>query len=102
MRLTVSAACTAAAVALAAIAAASPASAAPALPGPASLPVTGITVNGSGGDRVYDGVGAILGGGGNARYLMDYPPAQRAQIINYLFEPGYGASLQLLKLEIGG
>ena len=67
-----------------------------------ALATTTITVNGGGGDRVYDGVGAILGGGGNARYLEDYPAARRAQIMNYLFEPGYGASLQLLKLEIGG
>jgi hypothetical protein len=68
----------------------------------AALASTSITVNGSGGDRVYDGLGAILGGGGNARYLEDYPPAQLAQILDYLFKPGYGASLQLLKLEIGG
>lgn len=68
----------------------------------AALPSTSITVNGSGGDRVYDGVGAVLGGGGNARYLMDYPEPERTQILDYLFEPGYGASLQLLKLEIGG
>jgi hypothetical protein len=70
--------------------------------GPSPLPVTSIAVNGNGGDRVYDGVGAVLGGGGNARYLMDYPAAERTQILDYLFEPGYGASLQLLKLEIGG
>jgi len=68
----------------------------------ASVPVTSITVNGDGGARVYGGVGAVLGGGGTARYLEDYPPAQRAQILDYLFKPGYGASLQLLKLEIGG
>ena len=47
-------------------------------------------------------MGAILGGGGNARYLLDYPARQRSQILDYLFKPGYGASLQLLKLEIGG
>src|SRR5579875_4001499 len=80
----------------------SAASAAPGYAGPASLPITKINVNGSGGDRVYDGVGAVLGGGGNARYLMDYPAAERTQILDYLFKPGYGASLQLLKLEIGG
>ena len=51
---------------------------------------------------MYDGVGGVLGGGGNARYLMDYPAAQRQQILNYLFKPDYGASLQILKLEIGG
>ena len=68
-----------------------------------ALPVTSIGVNGNGGDRVYDGVGAVLGGGGgNARYLMDYPEPDRTQILDYLFKPGYGASLQLLKLEIGG
>jgi hypothetical protein len=61
-----------------------------------------ITVNGDGGDKTYQGTGAILGGGGNARYLMDYPSAQRNQILDYLFKPGYGASLQILKLEIGG
>jgi Glycosyl hydrolase family 59 len=41
-------------------------------------------------------------GAATQRYLEDYPPAQRAQILDYLFKPGYGASLQLLKLEIGG
>jgi hypothetical protein len=66
------------------------------------VPATHITVNTSDGGRVYDGVGAILGGGGNARYLLDYPAAQRDQILDYLFKPGYGASLQILKLEIGG
>jgi Glycosyl hydrolase family 59/Galactocerebrosidase, C-terminal lectin domain/Glycosyl hydrolase family 59 central domain len=68
----------------------------------ASIPATSITVNGNSGDRVYSGVGAVLGGGGNARYLEEYPAAERASILNYLFKPGYGASLQLLKLEIGG
>jgi hypothetical protein len=77
-----------------------------AVPVPASgshaIPDTVITVNGSGGDRVYHGVGAVLGGGGEARYLEEYPSAQRKSILKYLFEPEYGASLQLLKLEIGG
>jgi Glycosyl hydrolase family 59 len=68
----------------------------------AAGPATSITVNGNGGGREYNGVGAVLGGGGTARYLEDYPPAQQAQILDYLFKPGYGASLQLLKLEIGG
>jgi hypothetical protein len=67
-----------------------------------SLGTTSITVNGSGGDQTFMGTGAILGGGGNARYLMDYPQQQRGDILNYLFKPDYGASLQILKLEIGG
>jgi hypothetical protein len=52
--------------------------------------------------RVFDGMGAISGGGGNSRLLVDYPEKQRNQILDYLFKPGYGASLQILKLEIGG
>ena len=52
--------------------------------------------------RDFGGVGAISGGGGNSRLLVDYPAKQRNQILDYLFKPGYGASLQILKLEIGG
>ncbi|HEX4226198.1 MAG TPA: ricin-type beta-trefoil lectin domain protein [Pseudonocardiaceae bacterium] len=63
---------------------------------------TSITVNGNGTGRTFDGVGAISGGGGNSRLLIDYPPAQRNQILDYLFKPGYGADVQVLKLEIGG
>jgi hypothetical protein len=66
------------------------------------LPATPISVATADGSRVYDGTGAVLGGGGNARYVMDYPPRQREQILDYLFKPGYGAALQILKLEIGG
>ena len=54
------------------------------------------------GGRTFDGVGAISGGGGNSRLLIDYPEPQRGQILDYLFRPGYGASLQILKAEIGG
>jgi hypothetical protein len=50
---------------------------------------------------VFAGIGAIVGGGGNARLLADYAPAVRNQIYDYLFRPGYGAALQMLKLEIG-
>ncbi len=63
---------------------------------------TSITVDGTQGGRTFDGIGAISGGGGNSRLLTDYPAAQRSRILDYLFKPGYGASLQLLKLEIGG
>jgi hypothetical protein len=61
-----------------------------------------ITISGSQGGLTFDGVGAISGGGGNSRLLIDYPEPQRSQILDYLFKPGYGADLQLLKLEIGG
>src|SRR5690349_2994377 len=61
-----------------------------------------ITIDGSSNGRVFDGVGAISGGGGNSRLLIDYPEPQRTQLLDYLFKPGYGAAVQLLKLEIGG
>src|SRR5450755_4382587 len=68
---------------------------------PASA-ATGITVNGTQGGRTFDGIGAISGGGGNSRLLADYPAAQQQQVYDYLFKPGYGADLQILKVEIGG
>ncbi|MEU3512067.1 ricin-type beta-trefoil lectin domain protein [Streptomyces longwoodensis] len=69
---------------------------------PAYAATTTITVDGTQGGRTFDGIGAISGGGGNSRLLSDYPAAQQQQILDYLFKPGYGANLQLLKLEIGG
>jgi hypothetical protein len=63
---------------------------------------TTIAVNGSSAGGTFGGVGAISGGGGNSRLLTDYPAAQQSQILDYLFKPGYGADLQILKAEIGG
>ncbi|WP_053851543.1 ricin-type beta-trefoil lectin domain protein [Streptomyces sp. NRRL B-24085] len=63
---------------------------------------TSVVLNGASGGRTFDGVGAISGGGGNSRLLIDYPEPQRGQVLDYLFRPGYGASLQMLKAEIGG
>ena len=63
---------------------------------------TTITVNGTAGGRTFDGVGAISGGGGNSRLLVDYPEPQRSQVLDYLFKPGFGAAVQVLKIEIGG
>src|SRR5579862_4084672 len=40
---------------------------------------TSFTINGARPGRVFQGVGAISGGGGNSRLLIDYPPAQRQQ-----------------------
>jgi hypothetical protein len=61
-----------------------------------------VIINGARPGPVFQGIGAISGGGGNSRLLIDYPAGQRAQILDYLFSPHYGASLQMLKLEIGG
>jgi len=62
---------------------------------------TNIFIDGSKSGPTFQGVGAISGGGGNSRLLIDYPEPQRSQILDYLFEYNYGAVIQLLKLEIG-
>ncbi|HEX4832588.1 MAG TPA: ricin-type beta-trefoil lectin domain protein [Trebonia sp.] len=69
---------------------------------PAASASTTIAANGASAGRTFDGIGAISGGGGNSRLLADYPAAQQGQILDYLFKPGYGADLQILKVEIGG
>lgn len=51
--------------------------------------------------RIFDGVGGISAGG-SSRLLIDYPEPERSQILDYLFKPNYGASLHILKVEIGG
>src|SRR6266508_347674 len=63
---------------------------------------TTITVDGGGSGRRFDGIGAVSGGGGTSRLLPDYPAVQRNQILDYLFKPNFGASLHMLKVEIGG
>jgi hypothetical protein len=50
---------------------------------------------------VFFGLGATSGNG-ISRLLIDYPEPERSQILDYLFKPGFGADLQLVKLEIGG
>ena len=67
--------------------------------GPAANTAT-IHLDGTSDGRTFDGVGAVSAGG-SSRLLIDYPPRERAQILDYLFKPGYGAALQLLKVEIG-
>jgi Glycosyl hydrolase family 59/F5/8 type C domain len=60
-----------------------------------------VTIDGTAPGRTFDGVGA-LSAGGSSRLLVDYPEPERSRILDYLFTPGYGAALQILKVEIGG
>jgi O-glycosyl hydrolase len=62
---------------------------------------TAIKVDGSGKGRVFEGIGGVSAGA-SSRLLIDYPEPQRSQILDYLFKPNYGASLQHLKVEVGG
>lgn len=59
-----------------------------------------IVLNGASKGRIFDGLGAVSAGA-SSRLLIDYPEPERSQILDYLFKPGYGASLQHLKVEIG-
>eukprot|EP00483_Globobulimina_turgida_P003285 UN03290 len=52
-------------------------------------------------DRKFDGIGA-LSAGASSRLLIDYEEPFRSQILDYLFKPSFAASLQILKVEIGG
>lgn len=61
---------------------------------------TQIVLNGHAAGRVFDGLGAASAGA-SSRLLYDYPEPQRSQILDYLFKPDYGASLQRLKVEVG-
>lgn len=57
---------------------------------------------GSDGCRVYDGIGGLSGGGATSVLMPHFPKPQRDAVLDYLFKPNYGASLQVLKVEIGG
>lgn len=48
------------------------------------------------------GIGGISGGGATSRLLYSYPAQQRDEIMDFLFKPNFGASLHILKVEIGG
>uniref|UniRef100_A0A8C2CWJ7 Galactocerebrosidase n=1 Tax=Cyprinus carpio TaxID=7962 RepID=A0A8C2CWJ7_CYPCA len=52
--------------------------------------------------RSFDGIGGLSGGGATSRLLVNYAEPYRSQILDYLFKPKFGASLQILKVEIGG
>jgi len=63
---------------------------------------TAITLNGKGSGQTFMGIGGLSGGGGTSRLLFDYSATQQSQMLDYLFKPNYGASLHILKVEIGG
>uniref|UniRef100_A0A3Q3QJK0 Galactocerebrosidase n=1 Tax=Monopterus albus TaxID=43700 RepID=A0A3Q3QJK0_MONAL len=52
--------------------------------------------------RVFDGIGGLSGGGATSRLLVNYEEPYRSHILDYLFKPNFGASLHMLKVEIGG
>ncbi len=72
-----------------------------ALVSPALLNAQTVTLDASRGGRVFEGFGA-LSAGASSKLLIDYPEPQRSEVLDLLFKPKFGASLQHLKVEIGG
>lgn len=68
---------------------------------PALLGAETVTLDATSGGRVFEGFGA-LSAGASSKLLIDYPEPQRREVLDLLFKPKHGASLQHLKVEIGG
>lgn len=67
-----------------------------------SSAATHAVVNVSRVGRQLDGIGGLSGGGATSVLLWTYPEPQRSEILDFLFKPNFGASLHILKVEIGG
>ena len=65
-----------------------------------AAPGLSISIDGASPGRVFEGVGA-LSAGASTRLLVDYPQRSRNEILDLLFRPKWGASLQHLKIEVG-
>jgi len=52
--------------------------------------------------KLFEGVGAVSGGGGTSVLLKDYVEPQRSQILDILFKSNFAASMQTLYVEVGG
>jgi galactosylceramidase len=61
-----------------------------------------IAINGAGAGRTFDGGGGVSGGGATSVLLLSYPEPQRSQILDYLFKPNFGASIQTHFCEVPG
>ena len=51
---------------------------------------------------LFEGIGAVNGGGATAVLLKDYPEPQRSQIMDLVFKPMFGASVSTMLTEIPG
>ncbi len=61
-----------------------------------------VTISSTDTGSMYEGIGAVSGGGATSVLLHDYVEPQRSQILDYLFKPNFGAGIQELYVEIGG
>ena len=61
---------------------------------------TTVNIDGNGTSRPFYGIG-MVNSSGTSKLLKDYPANQQSDILDFLFKPKFGASLQLVKNEIG-
>jgi galactosylceramidase len=68
---------------------------------PAAAPVPVLMLDGTTPGALFEGVGAVTGGGGTSVLLKDYPEPQRSQILDILFKPKFAAAMQTMYVEVG-
>jgi hypothetical protein len=61
---------------------------------------TTVNIDGNGTSRPFYGIG-MVNSSGTSKLLKDYPANQQSDILDFLFKPKFGASLQVVKNEIG-
>ena len=66
---------------------------------PSEMASQTVVVDGAQTGRPFAGIGGLSA---TSKLLFDYPEPQRGEILDYLFTPGYGAELSVLKVPIGG
>ena len=59
-------------------------------------------LDGQAGGKTFEGIGIVDGGGATSVLLKDYPEPQRAQILDLVYRPKFGASVSALYVEIPG
>ena len=66
------------------------------------ISVQKIKLDGNAGGKRFDGIGLVNGGGATSVLLKDYPEPQRSQILDLVYKPKFGASVNALLVEIPG
>lgn len=66
------------------------------------ISVQEIKLDGNAGGKRFDGIGLVNGGGATSVLLKDYPEPQRSQILDLVYKPKFGASVNALLVEIPG
>ena len=61
-----------------------------------------VQIDGKTKGKTFEGIGAVNGGGATSVLLKDYPEKQRAEILDMVYKPLFGASLSALLVEIPG